>query len=233
LLTQLQPNEKIVVTNKGEGNNFPKIWMNGERMQKQSLVNVEGTKSDVSQFRQGKMTRDQLLAKLKIVNSEISDELQPDLELLSSILNRLYSRDLSKTFFSDDNIYYERLKDFGALYHMQVYASNLTNDDLYDMPTVRLQDVDQETRDKKVKELYPAFEKNIKEDILEYGRTIKSLKDDENLIIEINLTQCRRCGIPSTLELSIKNSALKDYSSGKITKDAALAKITVKKGPEQ
>jgi len=84
-----------------------------------------------------------------------------------------------------------------------------------------------------VKELYPEFEKSIKEDMLEYGRTIKSLKDDENLIIEINLTQCRRCGIPSTLELSIKNSALKDYSSGKITKDAALAKIMVKKGPEQ
>src|SRR5258707_1408732 len=148
LLTQLQPNEKIVVNNKGEGNNFPKIWMGGsfERTQKQNLVNVEGTKSDVNQFRQGKMTRDQLLAKLRVVNSEISDELQPDLELLSSILNRLYSRDLSRTFFSDDNIYYERLKDFGALYHMQVYASNQQDDELYDMPTVRMQDVDQETR---------------------------------------------------------------------------------------
>jgi len=238
LLTQLQPNEKIVVTNKGEGNAFPKIWMGGsfERTQKQNLVNVEGTKSDVNQFRQGKITRDQLLAKFKIVNSEISDELQPDLELLSSILNRLYSRDLSKTFFSDDNIYYERLKDFGAIYHMQVYASNQVdgfNEDIYDMPTLRLQDVDQETRDKKVKELYPEFEKSIKEDMLEYGRTIKSLKDDETLMIEINLTRCRHCAIPSTLELFIKNGVLKDYSSGKITKDAALAKISVKKGPDQ
>src|SRR5258706_2449 len=234
LLTQLQSNEKIVVTNKGEGNNFAKVWIGGfDRTQKQNLINVEGTKSDVNQFRQGKITRDQLMAKLRIVNSEISDELQPDLELLSSILNRLYSRDLSKTFFSDDNIYYERLKDFGALYHMQVYASNQQDDELYDMPTVRMQDVDQETRDKKVKELYPEFEKSIKEDMLEYGRTIKSLKDDETLMIEVNLTRCRHCGIPSTLELSIKNAVLKDYSSGKITKEAALAKITVKKGPDQ
>lgn len=234
LITQLQPNEKIVVTNKGEGNSFPKIWMGSfERTPKQNLINVEGTKSDVNQFRQGKITRDQLLAKLRVVNSEISDELQPDLELMSSILNRLYSRDLSRTFFSDENIYYERLKDFGALYHMQVYASNQQDDELFDMPTVRLRDLDQETRDKKVKELYPEFEKSIKEDMLEYGRTIKSLKDDETLMIEINLTRCRHCAIPSTLELSIKNSALKEYSSGKISKDAALAKITVKKGPEQ
>jgi len=234
LLTQLQSNEKIIVTNKSEGENLRMTWIGSmDGAIKQQLIIVEGNKGDVNLFRQGKISRDQLLAKVKIVNSEISDELQPDLELLSSILNRLYSRDLSKTFFADGNIYYERLKDFGALYHMQVYASNLTNDDLYDMPTVRLQDVDQETRDKKVKELYPEFEKNLKEDMLEYGRTIKSLKEDENLIIEINLTQCRRCGIPSTLELSIKYSTLKDYSAGKITKDVALTKITVKKGPEQ
>jgi len=234
LLSQLKPNEKIIVTNKSEGENLRMTWIGSmDGAVKQKLIIVEGTKGDVNQFRQGKISRDQLFAKVKVVNSEISDELQPDLELLSSILNRLYSRDLSKTFFADGNIYYEQLKDFGALYHMQVYASNITYEDLYDMPTVRLQGVDQETRDKKVKELYPEFEKNIKEDMLEYGRTIKSLKDDENLIIEINLTQCRRCGIPSSLELSIKNSALKDYSLGKITKEAALAKITIKKGPEQ
>jgi len=234
LLSQLPANEKIIVTNKSEGENLRMTWIGSlDGAVKQKLIIVEGNKGDVNQFRQGKISRDQLLAKVKVVNSEISDELQPDLELLSSILSRLYSRDLSKTFFADGNIYYEQLKDFGAIYHMQVYASNLTNDDLYDMPTLRLQDVDQETRDKKVKELYPEFEKNLKEDMLEYGRTIKSLKEDENLIIEINLTQCRRCAIPSTLELAIKNSVLKDYSSGKITKDAALAKITMKKGPEQ
>ncbi len=234
LLTQLQPEEKIIVTNKSEGTNFRMTWIGTvDGGQPQNLIIVEGIKADVNQFRQGKISRDQLLAKVKVINSEISDELQPDLELLSSILNRLYSSDLSKTFFADGNIYYERLKDFGALYHMQVYASNLTNEELYDMPTVRLHDVDQETRDKKVKELYPEFEKNVKEDMLEYGRTIKSLKDDETLMIEINLTQCKHCGIPSTIELSIKNAALKDYSSGKISKEDALSKILVKKGSEQ
>jgi hypothetical protein len=234
LLGQLQPNEKIVVTNKSEGSGFQMVWQGSfEKQQRQNLVTVEGTKGDVSQFRQGKITRDQMMKKLLVVNSEVSDELQPDLELLSSILNRLYSRDLSRTFFSDGNIYYEHLKDFGAVYHMQVYASNQSGEDLFDMPTLRLQDLDQAARDKKVRELYPEFEKSIKEDILEYGRTIKSLKDEETLILEINLTRCPHCGIPSTLELSIKNSTLKEYSSGKISKDTALSKVVIKKGPEQ
>jgi hypothetical protein len=237
LLTQLQPNEKIIITNKGENRNFPMVWM-GKALEKpkQNIISVEGTKADINQFRQGKMTRDQLIKKLNVVNSEVSDELQPDLELLSSIFNRLYSRDLSKTFFCDDNIYYEKLKDYGAVYHMQVYASSQIDgydEATYSMPTLHLNDLDQTTRDKKVKEMYPEFEKNIKEDFLEYGRTVKSLKDDETLNFDITMTRCKGCAIPSSIELSVKNSVLKDYSSGKITKDAALAKINMKRGPNQ
>ncbi|MBI1768895.1 MAG: hypothetical protein HYR67_11030 [Bacteroidetes bacterium] len=236
LLTQLPSNEKIIITNKGESRNFPMVWAGsgGFEKRKQTILTVEGTKADVNQFRQGKITRDQLVSKLHIMNSEVSDELQPDLELLSSIFNRLYSRDLSRTFFCDDNIYYEKLKDYGAVYHMQVYASSQIDDEgFYNMPTIHLNDVDQQARDKKVKELYPEFEKNIKEDLLEYGRTVKSLKDEEVLTFDVTMTRCKGCAIPSSLELSVKYSVLRDYSSGKISKDAAMAKINIKKGPEQ
>jgi hypothetical protein len=237
LLTQLQPNEKIIVTNRGDNRNLAMVWAiagNNDR-RKQTVISVEGAKADVNQFRQGKMTRDQLMGKLHVMNSEVSDELQPDLELLSSIFNRLYSRDLSKTFFSDENIYYEKLKDYGAIYHMQVFASNQIDgfEPIYTMPTLHLDEVDQATRDKKVKELYPVFEKSIKEDFLEYGRTVKSLKDNESLTFDITMTRCKGCDIPSSLELSVPNSVLKDYSSGKITKEVALAKINMKKGPNQ
>lgn len=233
LISQLQPNEKIIITNRNDGRGFHNAFFGGG-FKKQNLITVEGTKADVSQLRQGKITRDQLLNKLHVIDTEVSDELQPDLETLSSIFNRLYSRDLSKTFFCDDNIYYEKLKDYGAVYHMQVYASSQIDEEgFYIMPTVHLNDLDQQARDKKVKELYPEFEKNIKEDILEYGRTLKSLKDEEVLMFDVTMTRCKGCAIPSTLELSLKYSVLKDYSSGKISKDAALAKINLKKGPNQ
>ena len=68
---------------------------------------------------------------------------------------------------------------------------------------------------------------------MEYGRTLKSLKDDESLILNIKMTRCVGCGIPSSLELTVKNSILKEYSSGKLTKEAAMQKITEKKGAEQ
>ena len=231
LIGQLSATERIIITNRGEND---RMWFGQFNNQNPAAyLNVEVIKADVSQYKQGKINRDQLFGKLKIVNTKTENELQPDLELLSSIFNRLYRSDLSKTFFTQENTYYERLKDFGVIYYMQVYSSNQQGEDFWSMPTVSLNEVDQETRDKKVKELYPKFAKSIKEDMLEYGKTLKSLKDDESLILNIVLTRCRGCQIPSTLELTVKNNVLKDYSSGKLTRDAALQKISEKKGAEQ
>ncbi|MCA6381164.1 MAG: hypothetical protein IM574_07965 [Cytophagales bacterium] len=231
LIGQLTPTERVVVTNRGENERF---WFGQfDNQQGNTYLSVEANKSDLTQYKQNKMTRDQLMAKIKVVNSELDNELQPDLELLASIFNRLYRSDLSKTYFTQGNTYYERLKDFGVIYYMQVYSSNQQDDDFWAMPTISLNEIDQKTRDEKVKELYPLFAKSIKEDMLEYGRTLKSLKDDENLIFNIKLTRCVGCGIPSSLELTVKNSVLKDYSSGKLSKEAATQKITEKKGAEQ
>lgn len=239
-LITMPGNEKIVITNRGsEGEH---IWYGSynRNSSKPNYLSVEALRSDVADFRQGKINRATLIGKIKVVNTVLDDELQPDLELLSSIFNRLYRSDLSKTFFTEGNMYYERLKDYGVIYYMQVFSShggtegyynNNRKNNLYSMPTLGLESVTQEERDQKVKEIYPQFEKDIKADILEYGRTLKSLKENEELVFDIRLTKCK--GIPSSLELSIKNSVLTEYASGKISKEAAIAKFSVKKGANQ
>jgi hypothetical protein len=229
LISQLGPNERIVVTNQGEN----RSWYFKEA--KRRHVSVEGLKSDVVAFKQGKLTREQALAKLKVVNTEYVELKEPDMELLATIFNRLYRTDLSATYFVENNMYYERLKDYGAIYYMQVYSSQDAGYGKYALPTQNIDEVDEATRDKKVAELYPKFESELKENILEYGRTLKSLKDDEVLVFNVTMTKCKQkgCGIPSSLELTIKGSTLKDFGAAKIDKSAALAKFTTKKGPNQ
>ena len=232
MISQLKPEEKIVITNRG--GNQPRMWVTHMvKSPGRNHLSIEMLKADLNSFRQNKLTRDQLLNKITVVNAEAVDEAEPDLELLSTIFSRLYRQDLSKTFFSEGNIYYERLKDFGAVYYMHTFSSNRTFNGTYDMPTVDLRDVDQATRDKKVKELYPLFEQELKENIVEYGRTVKSLGDDEVLAFNVRLTQCTECGIPSTLEVSVKSAVLKEYGNGKIDKNTALGKVQVKRGSNQ
>jgi hypothetical protein len=237
MLSQLASNERIVVTNKGTNDNY--FWNNGQK-QKRSLLSVEAAKSDLTQFRQGSITRDQLLKKMKVVNTVTSEEREPDMELLASIFNRLYREDLSRTYYVQGGTYYERLTDFGVILHMQV-VSSLSNGDYYTpakdvrlaMPTLGLTNLTQEERDKKVKELYPVFESELKENILDYGRTLKSLNDNEQLIVDVSMTKCTGCGIPASLEVAVKASVLKDFNAGKLDRSAALSKIEVKKGPSQ
>lgn len=233
LIAQLAPNEKVIVTNQG---NQPRAWVNQFfTAPKRTHLSVEALKSDLSSLRAGKITRDQAQSRIKIVNTETVDQVEPDLELLSSIFGRLYSDDISKTFFVGDNVYFERLKDFGVIYYMTMYSGiemgNYSR--RYIMPTLGLTDVDQTTKDKKVKEMYPKFETELKENILEYGRTLKSLKDDEVLVFQITNTRCEGCAIPATLEITLKGGALKDYNASKADKATTMAKFSVKKGANQ
>lgn len=231
LISQLQANEKIIITNRSDGQRNWFIAFQNEM--RPTYLSIETTKGEVAQLKQGKVSRDQFMKNLKVLNTQTDSELQPDLELLTSIFNRLYRRDLSKSFFTDENIYFERLKDYGVIYYMNVFSSNQINRDRWVIPTLGLNNLSQEERDKKVKELYPVFERDIKADILEYGRTVKSLKANEVLVFNIALTRCQGCGIPATLELSVKSNVLSDYAAGKISKDVALGKFEVKKGNNQ
>lgn len=232
VLSQLKPEEKIMVTNRSEGFEDGFGWrMAGfpGRESRRSLVSAEAKREDISQLKQGKISRDQFLSRLKIMDTETSDKLDPDLEVLSSMFSRLYREDLSKTYFTQGEVSYERLKDFGAIYYMRVYSSNEEGVGSWSLPTVNMRDVSQAERDKAVKELYPVFESGLKENVVEYGRTLRSLKDEEQLVFNVRLTKCAGCGIPASVEVSVKYAVLKDYGSGKITKEAALAKVNVKK----
>ncbi|HEY9044530.1 MAG TPA: hypothetical protein VIN08_01480 [Ohtaekwangia sp.] len=231
LISQLGPQERIIITNQG---NQPRMWVNQYfNAPKRTHLSIEALKSDIAQYKTGKLNRTQALTKIKVVNTESVDAVEPDLELLSSIFSRLYRSDLSKTYFTEENIYYERLKDYGVIYYMQVYSSNERDYKRFDMPTLNMEDVDQPTRNKKVVELYPTFERELKDNVLEYGKTLKSLKDDEVLIFQVRVTRCSGCGIPSSLEVSVKGSVLKELSAGKLDKNAAIAKLAVKKGENQ
>jgi hypothetical protein len=236
LISQLQPDEKILITNRGEGGRW---YYDYNRTQKRQLVTVEGSKGDLIQYKQGKLTREQMMGKIKVVNTETADEVETDLELYSSIMGRLYRSDLSKTFYTDESIYYERLKNFGVIYYMSAYSSSEQNRSVSDkgkiwaMPTQRLEGLTQEQRDKKVVELYPQFEKDIKDNMVEYAQTIKSLKEDEMIVFNIQLTKCVGCGIPTTLELSVKNGLVRKLAAGQTTKAEVIAAMNVKKGVAQ
>jgi len=227
VFSQLSPNERIIITNRVAPNQSYS-W-DGERRMKKNVLSVETTKMDVQKLRQGKITRAQFIDGIKIENDTLLEKEDKDLEVIATLFEKLYSQDVSNTYFVDNRIEYERINDFGAKFYMSVYSSREGRDGEFYIPTQKMKNLSQKERDAKVKEMYPQFEKELKENILDYGRVIKGLKANEQLSFIVEITKCKGCGIPSSIEVHTKFSALNDFNLGKIKRDVALSKIEVSK----
>ena len=222
LIGQLKSDQKIMVTSgRGGRRQFGRSYYNGK-------LTAEVTKGDLEDYKKEKISREQLTNKIKIATSNDTKGSFKDLELFSTILERIYEYDLAETYYISKGIDYEKLGNFGVIYNMKMYSSKEHNGK-YSMPTLKLHDLSFEDRNNKVQELYPKFEQGLKENILDYGRTIKSLNPNETVLFQVKLTECKGCDMPEKIDVSVKQSVLSEYDSGKLSKSAALAKVTIKK----
>ncbi|MEM9390840.1 MAG: hypothetical protein AAGA02_10225 [Bacteroidota bacterium] len=229
LIGQLKPENKIMVTS-GSGNKGD--WFALEaRASSTSTINegptVEISKKDLIDYKSGKINRNEALKRVKVIRAASKEEVAQDVELLASIFERLYKSDLSNTYYLSGGVGYGKIPEFGVVFRMRVYSSS-RNEGFHRIATRNQSGLSQDERDEIVKGMYPDFLKELKRNIIQYGRTVKSLEGNEMLMFKVRLTECKGCEIPKNLELSIKASDLKSYDSGKINESSAIAKLNVK-----
>lgn len=228
LIGQLKPSDRIVVQSRG---NDSRIFYTGNysSRSKQSSFSAQILKSDLISYKQGKMDREDVIKKISFKTPEENGEIAKDLELFSTIFSRLYEPDLSSTYYiSSRNLGYTSLEGFGVTFSMKFYSST-SDKGLHTIRTTGESGLTQEERNEKVNAMYPEFEKNFKENLMDYGRTIKSLKADETLVMKVKLTECRGCEMPKEIEVSVKGKTLQSYDKGSISRDDAVKQITVKR----
>lgn len=192
-------------------------------------VMVEASVSDIEALRKGQLSRDAFLKTVKVTEVERSHEKKPDLEIISTMFSRLYQRDLSDTYYTLSNIRYSSVKGVGVVYRMRVYSS-YESDNVFFIPSTGDKNLNLEERNKKVQELLPEFIQSFKENLINYGRSIKSLEANELLIFEVKLTKCKECtDFPKALKFSVKKSVLDDFNGGKISESQAIDQVNVEK----
>ncbi len=227
MIGQLQPEDKIVVstlrseyvyeTNSGSTGN----GVSGERG-----VLAEMLKKDHNDYVSGKISREQLLEKISINKNNGEALRSKDLDMFGSMLKTVYDAEYTHSFFMTWKPEYQRLQGVGAIYSVKVYSSYDDNG-LYRMPATNERGLTAKERNEKVESLYPVFLAGMKENMLRYGRTISSLADNEMLILKITLTKCDTCTFPKKIQLSVKQSVLSEFNSGKLNLKEALEKVKV------
>ena len=231
LIGQLAPTDKIVVSTKKSDYFYRFKMSDGDETTVTSSqsagnngITAELLKKDHDNFLSGKLTREQLLEKIKFIEHTSENARAKDLDLFGSMIKTLYDVDYTDSYFISWTPEYERIHGVGAIYTFKVFSSYDENG-LYRMPGINQEGLNEDQRTENVVALYPLFVKSFKENLIQYGRAIKSLKDDEMVMARITLTKCDGCEIPKRLQFSVKQSVLKDFNSGNMRLSEAIAQV--------
>ncbi|MCB0601617.1 MAG: hypothetical protein KDC28_10330 [Saprospiraceae bacterium] len=192
-------------------------------------INLSVPMAVISKYHQEKISREAFESEIDVERVTRNTARDANMEIFASALDKLFDQQISKTYFiSSPSVSYERLSNLGAIFNVKVYSSNINGKDSYSMPTQGTDDMSKEERNTRVKKLYPEFIDAMKDALVDYGRIINSLDEDDSVVIRIRMTECEDCGLPEKVELSVKMSDLKGYDMQKLSRDAVKDKIRVK-----
>lgn len=228
LIRQLKPSHKIMVKTRPRDRSFALVWAGeqGKKRKEITSITVEAKKNDLDDYSKGSISEKELEKRFIVKESSSKVENEPEIEVFSSILKRLYGSDLSKTYYMSSSPWYERTEGFGLTYYLKYYSSSVENG-MYFLPTINVNEVDKAERNKIVDEMYDDFLDGLKENIIEYGHLLKSLKSTEMIVFNTSLTECKDCKMPEEIELSIKKSVIDQYRDGDIHLDFAKKEMKV------
>lgn len=228
LIGQLNQNDKIILNKKSPRQQFI-VVSDGKAISEgiENSISAEVLRKDVAAYKSGKIKKEEFIERIKINKVEPQKKI-PDLEMFASIFDRFYSRDLSETFYSQNTPRYEVLDGYGAVFHVKAQSPRYSYGKVryYNRGTDLFEDGERSEID--VESLYPKFREDIKSFLLDYGRTIRSLKDNEKVLLDIRIQACRDCKVPKKLEVSTEISTLKQYDQQKLSKEKAAAQIEIK-----
>ncbi len=231
LIGQLQPDEKIMIKQKSPYDELVYIWsgvgtQESENSHKAGL-SVEVLRKDVKAYKMGKINRNEFDKRVTVKRNDPQRKV-PDLEMFASIFDRYYSFDLSETFYCEGKPRYEVLEGFGVVFHIKASTASNAKSKVQFYSQGQTWQMDSGTDESDDSSLYPKFKEDIKAFMLDYGRTIRSVNDDEKILLEIKIESCRDCNVPKMLEISTEMSLLKKYDEQKISREKAMAEIEMK-----
>lgn len=232
LLSTLSPSDRILIrSNEGDsyGNHYLKMvgekaaWRKkGTRPQLQMGVAMK----DVMAFDEGRLSEEEFDSRITVTREASESKDDPELDVFGSILYRVFSADISDTYYMDSDPWHESFNDFGVTYHVKVYSSSSEGYEHY-ITTLDKGGLTQSERNEIVNGMYPSFVSAFKENVLDYGHTLRNLEDDEVINFSINLTECSGCEMPKEIELSVKKGTLSKYRSKELTLQQAKDQFTL------
>ncbi len=210
-------------------------------------IGTKGTKR-ISSSIQFKDLKDLLSGKLsfeaakgKITTKVIDDDTKEssDTKIMAGILDDLFRSTFDGVYRKTSNTSWTYFEGFGLMYNIGLsYNSGGNNARVAFYSGQRVDVVKADTEEKKkdeeelnkIEESFDDLIEMAKESLITYGRTLRSVKSDEVIILNLNFnTFFSKSTLPKSVRISVNKSQIDQFSKGSISIDQLKKDIDVKK----
>ena len=242
---QLKSTENVmVIYGSSSRNSFPALVIRDGKLdrseEKKSLPVISGsvTKKDLDDYRSGKINDSNFDNKVKTAST--TDKEYLDLKVMSNIFETALKDQNEESFRLSGGANYLMLDNFGAIFNMDVSyrtsnqmfrVSGITVTGTYVATQTQSMDSVKVNKEEaeylaKVNEAYNKLKNNLKEYLVDYGRTVNSVTSDQYILTTINI-RGRYTDIPERIDVQLKKSVLDQLDKGSITREKALDQVVI------
>jgi len=216
-------------------------------------ISVIATKSDLQAYRAGNLNEEQFRNRLDINTTTETSQKQMDMKVMANIFKTAFEESDEKSFRVTGSVDYLKLDNFGAFFSFdaryssnsfavidKIRAINVFNDAGKDSKSQRVdvrslsdsaKAVEFSKRQGQTKEevlkAYDQFISDLKEYLVDYGRTLRSIQSNHHIMVSVNINT-RYKEIPEHLDLQVQKSTLVAIDKGSMSREQVINKIQVR-----
>ena len=189
-------------------------------------------------FSTGKINLQQAMEAVETKIVEDADKEMTDAKILAGILDDLMQTSMDGKFRRRSKTNWTYFDGFGLMFNLQMSTSSSTSEMIIYSQSVRTitrtedSEVEKEREElmKELEEAYPDFEDMLKENIVQYGRTLRSLGAGESVIVNVDFgSGVRDSKMPRSIRMVVPKSSIDAYAKGQKSLEQVKKEIDIKK----
>jgi hypothetical protein len=215
------------------------------------VISVSAQMSELASYRSGDLSDQQFQNRVAISETEPNDTDSKDLRVMANIFETAFE-DNEDGFEVPGSVDYLQLDNFGALFFFE--ARYGTSRAIFEIPNIQIrsgsgnnnarvraieetrqaleeqQKVAKQKREELRKNATSAFETfktELKEYLVDYGRTLSSVNSDQHILVFINLNASVD-EIPDRIDVQITKSVLDQMDRSDISREQAISRVSIR-----
>lgn len=209
-------------------------YVSSTRDENKRRMTAEISASDLNAYTTGDISQAEVFSRIKTSTYDNSKDEMLDAKILAGIFDDMFKNTYEGYLSRSGSSSWTYFEGFGLMYNVNLSSgrngySISTSSGGQSVISVGGKSQKSEEFYKDIKAKYPAFEKSVKETMIKYGRTLRSLKSNEYLILNVGLSANNLSGLPKSIQFMISKNDINAFTKGDKSLEQVMEKVSLKK----